>query len=306
MSSRTTALSVAIASALLASAASADVIVYGKANVGLFNIEDEWELTSNASRVGFKGDYTINDELTAVYKMEYQVNIDDGDKDGQTFTQRNIYAGLKGSWGQVIAGKFDTSLKEAQGKIDRFNDMPSGDIKNVFVGENRMSNSVRYTTPKMGCFSAQIQPILQTDESSYSASANVDCNGFKGALAYDNEVKGFNTVRLAGQQKLGAFDLGAMVQSSEDAVTGEEFDGYLVSAGYKINKAWSAYAQFASSDMPVEYDMTDSNDFVGVGVARKLGKKAKLFINATNVSWQDESGTETDETVAGVGFEVKF
>ncbi len=300
-------LSTAIASALFASSASADVTVYGKANVGIFNIDDEWELTSNASRVGFKGDYEINDELTAIYKMEYQVNIDDGDKDGQTFTQRNIYAGLKGSWGQVIAGKFDTSLKEAQGKIDRFNDMPGGDIKNVFVGENRMSNSVRYTSPTFGCVSAQIQPILETGESSYSMSANVDCSGFKGALAYDHEVKGYNSVRLAGQQKIGkSFDVGAMYQTSEDTMTGEEFDGYLLSAGFKLNSDYSLYAQYASSDMPVEYDMTDANDFVGVGVSRKLGKKAKLFFNATEVTWKEESGAKLDETVVGLGFEVKF
>jgi len=299
-------LAAAIATSLTTMSAVADVTVYGKANIGVFHVEDEWNLTSNASRIGLKGDYKIDDNLTAIYKFEYETQIDDGDKSGQTFSQRNIYAGLKGSWGQVIAGKFDTSLKEAQGKVDKFNDMPSGDIKNVFEGENRMSNSIRYTTPKFGCMTAEIQPILETDESSFSAAVKAECSGFKGAVAYDNEVKGFNTVRVVGQQKFGDFDLGAMYQNSEESVTGEEFDGFLLSAGYKINSDWSAYAQYATSDMPIEYSMTDGNDFYGVGVARKLGKKAKLFINATDVTWSDYMGDEINETVAGVGFELKF
>jgi len=296
----------AIAASMTTMSAVADVTVYGKANIGVFHVEDEWNLTSNASRIGLKGDYKIDDNLTAIYQFEYETQVDDGDKSGQTFSQRNIYAGLKGSWGQVIAGKFDTSVKEAQGKVDKFNDMPSGDIKNVFEGENRMSNSIRYTTPKFGCMTAEIQPILETDESSFSAAVKAECSGFKGAVAYDNEVKGFNTVRVVGQQKFGDFDLGAMYQNSEDSMSGEDFDGFLLSAGYKISSDWSAYAQYATSDMPIEYSMTDGNDFYGVGVARKLGKKAKMFINATDVTWSDYMGDEINETVAGVGFELKF
>ncbi len=132
--------------------------VYGKVNVSLENTEfddgvnpseDQWELNSNASRLGVKGDFDLDVAgLKAIYQAEFEISVDDGDKSGQTFTQRNIFGGLKGGFGTLMAGKFDTPTKKAQGKIDQFNDI-GGDIKNVLSGENRASNIIQYSTPKL-------------------------------------------------------------------------------------------------------------------------------------------------------------
>ena len=123
-----TALSLAIAAVLPAFANAEKVEVempefYGKVNVSIQNTQEEGdgsisELVSNASRLGVKGKIELNHGLEGIYKLEYETQVDDGDKDGQTFTQRNIYAGIKGGFGQIIAGKFDTPLKNAQKKID--------------------------------------------------------------------------------------------------------------------------------------------------------------------------------------------
>ncbi|MFP3442472.1 hypothetical protein R0K18_32545, partial [Pantoea sp. SIMBA_133] len=50
--------------------------------------------------------------------------------------------------GALIAGKFDTPLKSAQGKVDQFNDLQA-DIKNIMAGENRTSNIVQYSSPRL-------------------------------------------------------------------------------------------------------------------------------------------------------------
>lgn len=88
-------------------------IVYGKANVSYENqdndVEDAWKLQSNASRLGVKGDLDLDfNEIKAIYKAEFEISIDDGDKDGETFGQRNIYGGFAhDSMGTLIAGKFE-------------------------------------------------------------------------------------------------------------------------------------------------------------------------------------------------------
>ena len=116
-----------------------DPKVYGKANLSLNLTDDEGtdttKLNSNASRFGIKGSFDASDSIKAIYKFEYETFIDDGD-DGKEdsnseFKQRNIYAGFQGGFGTIIAGNHDTPTKLAQGKIDRFNDLVLGDIKNV-------------------------------------------------------------------------------------------------------------------------------------------------------------------------------
>ncbi|HSX84988.1 MAG TPA: porin [Cellvibrio sp.] len=105
--------------------------VYGKLNITLDQFDhegaarvtsgqapavvDQWELNSNASRLGVKGELVLdNTGLTVVYLAEYETDADDGGS--SPFVQRNIYAGLQGSFGRVIGGKFDTPLKVIEGK----------------------------------------------------------------------------------------------------------------------------------------------------------------------------------------------
>lgn len=116
------------------------------------DIYDNSSIESNASRFGIKGSMDIGDNgLKAVAKIEYEVFVDDGvdGSSGDELKQRNIYGGLQGNFGTVIAGKFDTPMKESQGKVDLFNDYILGDINNVLlVGENRSDNIMMYSTPK--------------------------------------------------------------------------------------------------------------------------------------------------------------
>ena len=55
-----------------------------------------WDLNSNASRVGIKGNEKLTDEFTAVYKAEWEVQGDmKGQKGGADLTGRERYIGLK-------------------------------------------------------------------------------------------------------------------------------------------------------------------------------------------------------------------
>lgn len=150
---------IAIASAIaLASitAAHAAPTVYGKAFLTLDYVstdydasnkkdEDTFKLTSNQSRIGFKGDDDLTDTTKLIYQLEYQINPDD---DSQQFKSRNTYVGLAhNTLGTVLAGRNDTPLKLVQNKVDVFNDTLF-DMANAGVsGENRANNTLAYQSP---------------------------------------------------------------------------------------------------------------------------------------------------------------
>jgi predicted porin len=136
----------------------ADTSFYGKANVSFQNTElesetpqtEQWELNSNASRLGIKGSTKVDDTaLTVIYQAEFEIAIDDGGNSKQTFKQRNIFVGLQGDFGTVMAGNFDTATKLLGKEVDQFNDLVLGDVKNILEGENRVKNIVQYSSPTL-------------------------------------------------------------------------------------------------------------------------------------------------------------
>ena len=272
--------------------------LYGKVNVSVVNSDsgsdDTWKLNSNASRIGLKGSTQVSEGLTVFYKTEFQVDVD-GDSD-EVFKQRNIYAGLKGQYGSLLAGKNDTPTKLAQKKIDLFNDL-EGDIKKTFAGENRMSNIVAYTTPKYGNFSATYAVMpSEADNGSLSDATSYSVNYSKGdlyvAVAGDSNVKGADLLRVVSQYKVDAWQLGLMYQ--ENDTTNES--GYFASAAYKIDNI-TYRAQYGSNE-----NDTDGSDktTLSLGADFKLAKNTKSFVFFTDN--EDSSSTKT----FGLGLEHKF
>ena len=282
--------------------------LYGKINVSIVNSdgsEDTWKLNSNASRIGLKGSTQVSEVLTVFYKTEFEIAVDDGsfdnkttapDTDKVTFKQRNIFAGVKGSFGSVLAGKNDTPTKLAQKKIDLFNDL-EGDIKKTFAGENRMSNIVAYTTPKYGNFSATYAVMpSEADNGGLSDAKSYSVNYSKGDLymsvAGDSNVKGADLVRVVSQYKVDAWQLGLMYQ--ENDTTDES--GYFASAAYKIDNI-TYKAQYGNNE-----NDTDGSDktTLSVGADFKLAKNTKSFVFFTDN--ENSSSTKT----FGLGLEHKF
>ena len=280
--------------------------IYGKVNISLVNTdsdsEDVWKLNSNASRIGFKGATAISDGLEVFYKTEFEIAVDDGsfdnktggdDTDKVTFKQRNIFVGIKGGFGSLWAGKHDTPTKMAQQKIDLFDNL-EGDIKSTFAGENRMSNMVAYSAPKMGAFSATIAVRPAEDESnsatSYSASYSKD--GLYLAVAADSRVLNkdvpMDLVRLVSQYKINGLQLGLMYQDND---TTDE-SGYFASVAYQCDKI-TYKAQYGSNE-----DKTT----LSLGADYKLAKNTKAFAFYTNI----ENPSKGDPSTFGVGLEHKF
>lgn len=116
--------------------------------------EDTFKLNSNSSRIGFRGDDTLNDDIDLVYQLEYEINPDD--EKGKQFTSRNTYLGLSNrQYGTLLAGRHDTPFKLSKGNVDVFTNNsgaglsldkigPKGFEK---LGEERANNVIAYKTP---------------------------------------------------------------------------------------------------------------------------------------------------------------
>ncbi len=263
----------------------AEVDIYGKANVTVQSSDDGegsfTEIKSNASRFGLKGSEKISDGLEAVYKFEFQVDVSDADSKGDddNISARNQYVGFKGGFGQVVIGRNDTALKQAQGKLDLFNDL-EGDIKNTFKGENRLGNSVSYASNSYEGFKVLASFIAEDDvdaKNGYSVALTYGDAGLKksavyAAIAADSEVNGYDVVRATVQGKIEDFRLGAMYQTQEKVDGSAEADGYLVNAAYLMGSN-----TFKVQYQTMDFDDSDDKSAVSVGVDHKLNKNLKVF-----------------------------
>lgn len=167
---------------------------------------DRWELISNSSRLGVKGDAAVNDSLKAIYQIEFGLSADG---DGSTWSNRDRFVGLAGNFGTFQVGNFDSPLKKSQGKVDQFNDL-AGDLQYIFLGDNRATDILQYSSPVMGGFQANFafMPGEQYDDGLEENTIPADTSGEEkdgpadafstsvtfaqdmiyAALAYDSEV----------------------------------------------------------------------------------------------------------------------
>jgi predicted porin len=281
--------------------------LYGKINVSVVNSDsgstDTWKLNSNASRIGLKGSSQISEGLSVFYKTEFEVAVDDGsfgNDDKTTLKQRNIFAGIKGQYGSLLAGKNDTPTKQAQKKIDLFNDSV-GDIKKTFAGENRMSNIIAYTTPKYGNFSASyaVMPSEAVDgglADSKSYSVNYSNGDLYVAIAADSNVDEYDVLRVVSQYQFDAWQFGLMYQESEQVDGTVDESGYFASAAYKIDNI-TYKAQYGNN----ENDTANSDKTtLSLGADFKLAKNTKSFVFFT-----DNESSSSTKTI-GLGLEHKF
>jgi predicted porin len=249
--------------------------------------DDKSDIVSNASRLGFEGATLLREGLEVIYQIEYEVNIDDGDRGGDTLNQRDSFLGLKGSYGTILMGKHDTPTKMTQNRLDLFNDMIA-DLRTVLPGENRENDIILYTSPEYSGFTANIATIAGGDDedfsSSYSASLAYRKDSFYLALGVDSNVANHDIVRFVTQYFAGPLTVGALYQRSENTrlANAEEEDGVYVSASYRLQK-FTLKAQFGESDawMPGNKQFTTGFDY-------SLGERTRLFTYYSSLAPDNE------------------
>lgn len=335
-------LALAVSAALAAPlAAQAAPTVYGQLNLSVdmvdyeddFEKVDQWEVNSNSSRIGVKGEEALGNGYSAVYKIEYGVGADDGsagtltDDNGDdvdsVLSSRDVYLGLKGNWGTVKLGRYDSPLKTSQGAVDQFNDMTYTDMANILRGDNRLSNSIGYESPKIAdAITAKVtlQPGETTDgddgpADAISASVAYEAGAFYAALAVDQgsgdgAQLDEDTIRLTATYTMDALQLGALVQTSEasDGPVDSEEQSFLVSAAYTAGKNVFKGQVIMSTEEDLGAEDEETLMFA-VGMDHNFTQTTKAFAQlglgqVDNVDGAD--GNDGDLTVLTVGMQTKF
>ncbi|MCF6235258.1 MAG: porin [Gammaproteobacteria bacterium] len=306
----TAAIVIAFGSSSVLAEGPIDGKIYGKINLSVINIDDgtdkAWEIANASSRLGFKGNTEIKENLNVIYKLEYGIYPDDTAKDNTPFTQRNAYVGLKGVAGKIILGRHDTPFKTSQGKIDMFNNLKNGDLKNILSGEVRAKNAIMYTSPSFE--GASITALLQPGEKAgtdkedgiadgKSVSLNYKRDAMYFAVAMDDAIKDKDAVRATALYKGKGFGAGALWQQSEPSDGSKDAEDAFVISGYYKMDTFKFKAQYATSD-----ETRKGNTQIAFGVDYELSKMTKTFAYYSAI--EDDAKKETN--VFGLGIEHNF
>jgi len=263
----------------------ANVSVYGKADLSFDIINNgtsaagvggasKNNVSSNVSKLGFKGAEGLSDGLSAIWQIEQQINIDNT---GGTFATRNSFLGLKSdSAGTVLLGRHDTPYKLATRKLDIFGDS---------IADNRaLLGGVTSNTTIDSAYAA-----FDGRQPDVIAYISPDMNGFTGTIAYVNLAEGNTTaaqakssaLSLAGMYKAGALYGGFGYEKHElSSTAGTKESAWKLGLGYTLD----------AIDLGFVYEKTDDN--VGALGANARGHNAyylsgkyKMGMNAVKLAY---------------------
>lgn len=330
MNKKLLALAIGAVAALPVVAQATGPTLYGQIDVSVESVNDETGIDAevggtlgteseavvmrdNFSRLGVRGEAdTSVSGLKGIYQAEFGMDADDG---VSTFTQRDIYVGLKGDFGTIQMGDLFSPFQNAQGAVDRFDDSTL-DIGNHISNESRLENVVQYTSPLLGdLVTVTVAATTQDDTHGGSVSTSVvyDKDGLYVALASDNNVDNevvsgatdlvagdeVDAMRLVANYSTDSFELGAMYQQGELQAGSNEDLSILVSGVYKTGD-WKFKAQYGQT----EGDQTDETiTSMAFGADYALGKSTTVY---ALVGMDDADQADVGRDVFGVGLRQKF
>jgi predicted porin len=239
------------------SLASADVKLYGQLDLSLDYADwdfgdDDWQMGSNTSAIGVKGEEDLGNGLSAFFKAEFQVDMDDADRgrsgtnaanlmarenDSAGFTGRDQYIGLGSGFGKVSFGTISTAYKSPGGKIDPFyrtrvESRAIGLQSRLHAGkgdegQGRATNTVRYDTPDWSGFSGIATYTFDNDKTDandddpFSVGAQYKGEHFLVFGSYISTQAGGDddAYQIGGQFNIGDFEVHGIFEGDGGLIT---------------------------------------------------------------------------------------
>jgi predicted porin len=322
-------LAIAVGAALVAVATTAtagdEPTIYAKINVSVDVMDngdsgdaaDGTFVSSNSSRLGIKGAVDLEGGLKAVYKYEMSTNYStNADVDGD----RNAYLGLKGGFGQVIAGRHDMPFKTVGRKADLFGDS-IGDTRQVHRAKvggddyaDRRDNVLMYSNT-FGPVAVELAYGVEetgkdTDDMGMNLFYKQDALtvGFAAESHGKGNLTGPDDTESTGYMLTGAYNYQNMTFLAGYAeisdLNGDKGDAGQVS-GYTLGgKLKSGMNTFKLQYSAAETDVSKTeSSLVAVGVDHDFSKNTQLFavyaaIMNDDLAGAGFSGGGHDSTVA--------
>lgn len=280
-------LAAAIVSAFAAPAfaATANVDVYGAFRASIDSVDSDnsdrrSRVTSNNSRIGFKGTEDLGGGLSAIWQWEYAFQLD---QQGSATVQsnstlqggnshRNTFVGLSSkSLGALTLGTQESPLKTSTGPLAVFGDTLA-DYRSVFTRlSTRSDNSVMYTSPNMGGFVAQAMYGARNeggsaalDNSRMYALSGVYKNGpLYAVLAYEANKDVAATTSATAYTTL-------CVEGTPNTCTTTATTTSTTAITNKKNNAWRAGVGYTFGNTKLGLAYEDNNATNAAGTAKTL------------------------------------
>lgn len=298
-------------------AAQAEVSIYGVAHVSVDSLDNDDDVdglfvSSNSSRIGFKGSEDIGGGLKGIWQVEQTVNLDEG---GGNLATRNSFLGLAGGWGAVLAGRHDTPMKLVGRKVDLFGDT-IGDSRNIIgasdvsvVGfDARPNNVIAYASPNMNGLQALAAYVTEDgvdDASAMSVNVTYGAGPLWVGAAYETHGEAISLLNVAppvaGGEEESAWRLAASYEMGAFKVTGL-YDSYTDVAGLDgaDTSAWGLGGAFSMGNNVVkaqyymidEYDGTDEtgSSMWAVGLDHNFSKSTTGYLAYASTDNDDAAG----------------
>ena len=195
--------------------AQSNVVIYGIADTGYVYGSDSFVANAKStskmvsggqsgSRLGFKGTEDLGNGLSAFFRIEQGIKIDNGGED--TTADRWSTVGLSGkSWGSFEMGRRDTFIDQLLGGTDVQERVTVGQVSPVMRDISRISNFFAYTSPswsgltiKAGISTSvndddKVEPVgSATNERAWTVAADYENGPLKVGAAYQRN-KGQST-----------------------------------------------------------------------------------------------------------------
>ena len=312
-------LAAAIVSAFAAPAfaATANVDIYGKLHLSVNYFDDQPStisdlgISSNASRIGFKGAEDLGGGLSAIWQIEQTVGMEEG---SGNFAARNTFVGLKGGFGTTLVGRHDTPLKMVGRTVDLFGDTMA-DSRNVMSDANgRPNNVLMYRSPSFT--GVNIDALYSTGSANGSASEPEDTDFYSLSVTYKNgplflglgyeDGDGLSTTvdkaaRLAAGFTMGNMKFVAQYDKTDSINGTSDSDAWMVGAGFTMGNVMLK-ANYMESD--IDNTSNDPKQWT-IGADYNLSKRTSLYAlyaNGEHITVGSGAGTSDQvahSTVAG-------
>ncbi|MBU3846754.1 MAG: porin [Candidatus Acinetobacter avistercoris] len=283
----------------------ADVKIYGRAHISLDYLDDGKDyndvgLSSNSSRLGFKVEQELENNMTVFGQIEQEINFASGGQNsGTDFATRDTFVGLKGDFGQARVGRFDSPFKAARGPVNFFGDQV-GDLRNVTRAGNlrfdeRNENTIEYKSPKLGT-GFNVIAALSLHEGNSAGYVENTADNLKG------DTKKNKAYDLALTYKEGPIDFAAAYEHYEEDATRGERDGIRLAGAYKITPELNVGGLY-------QY-LTHDNDVVNpdaqvIGIAADYKFAPKTYVRG-QVMHRDVDAEDANATLIAIGLEHRL
>jgi len=244
-----------LAAPLAAQAQTANVTLYGRLNLSMEAVNGQavdpnlppgsapvnrtiYRVNQNSSRLGVRGSESLGGGLSAIFQIESGVQADSS---GGVFATRETFVGLQGTWGTFKMGYFLAPYDDIHPIFGSVPTLTTGILTTSALWaqggqgnndggfDNRLANSIRYDSPRIGGFTGSVQLSTLDASPSTGPGAGTDSGGSpaqRSRHAYIGSAGGFYAN--------GPFQAGVAYQWNEK-VRGPALNDYAVSVAANWN-----------------------------------------------------------------------